>query len=439
MKTKDQKSNTTIRTSTVPITHIAPAKDNVHAKESRDSETMQGLVKSIEANGIIHRIIVRPDPKTERMVIVDGHRRFEAAKIAGLKEVPVEIRNADEESAMAVMLAANVQRLENDPVLEAEAIEKMFDKGMTRAEVAAAIGKSEAYVARRARITMLTDAWRDFAKRVPCTTDLLERVAAHEPELQNRIAADADIGEYETDGEPATWGEFSEMFRDARMLIAEAKFDTKECKTCQNNTACHQFLFSELQEDDKASCQNRVCFINKTNERIDAILAKLRKQGKPAKEVANKWAVPQYWEASEEPNIRHQQAYVWDDDGIKRILWSIAPEEKKNPAATKEEREAKKAERLRLSTIKQARDKLRRILTRDEDTGRVAFFETEKGAQIFERIAERRLKRDLSQFWISDMLCDDLMAEAANSDAVKEALTDEESKLYNEYIDGIGE
>ena len=404
------KTETGATTTTLPVSAIVAADRNVHAKERKSDETFTGLVESVRKNGIICRIVVRP-AEDGKYAIVDGHRRFAAAKAAGMDEVPVDVRDVDGTGALAVTIAANVQRLENEPMLEAEAMGELLGAGMSMREVAATIGKGEGYVARRARLRALTDAWRSFAARHRCTADLLEHVAAHEPQLQDRVAADVDLGAYEPEDDAAVgWDEFCEAFRTATMRLAEAGFDTAECSGCPNNTACHAFLFPELGEEE-AMCQDAACYTRKHNEAVEAVIARLRRRGTPAIEVSSKWTMPTYWDASEKPNSKHTQAYWWSERGIKRLMWSIPRPEEQKPQATPEERAARREEKRRNRLVRSARDKLRELLVADEDTGRIALFATEAGGAAFDRIAERRLERDLNKGWIPDELCDDLMRE----------------------------
>ena len=426
--------NNATRAVEMAVAHIVPAKDNVHSRERKTSDTMRGLVDSIRASGIIHRIVVRPDG--DRYVIVDGHRRFEAAKLAGLGVVPVEIRETDESDAIAVTIAANVQRLENDPILEAEAIEKLLAAGKDMREIAASIGKDEGYVARRARLTALTKPWREFAKRQPCTADMLERVAAYEPQMQDAVAAEVELAEYEVaEGETCRWAEFEQSFRSMLRCISDAKFDTADCASCPNNTGCHKWLFPEMQ-DELARCQDPKCYARRTNEAVDATLDSLKRRGRPAIEVAEKWAVPQYWEASEKPNGRHPQAYVWTEGDVKRLMWSVPRPAAQKTAPTPEEKAAAKEAKRKAAIVKGARDKLRRLIEPDGETDELKFFTASDAAgNAFDRIAANRLERELRRGWISDEVCDDVMREFSHGIESTGALTHEEIAEYRAAVE----
>lgn len=423
----------------LPVAEVRPAAANVHGKEKRGDTTFRGLVESIKANGLIHRIVVRRDSADGGWVVVDGHRRLAAAKAAGLKSVPVEVRDVDADKALAVTIAANVQRLVNDPLLEAEAIERMLASGMERREIAASIGKDEAYVARRARLISLAKPWREFARRVPCTTDLLERVAAHDKALQERVAERLDIAhgyEYNTDGdERCPWGEFASTFERETMRIAAAKFDTSDCRSCPNNTACHPYLFDFMRDEEgeaDARCQDSACFVRRSNERVDAIVEELRRKGTPAVEVADRWRVPDCWNAKDARDKAHAQAYVYRDGDIKVLVWSV-PRQKADSGMTAEERQAERARKLRARLVRSARDKVREVAA---DGGAMRLFNgSEAGGMAFKRIAAMRLARDLDGSWLSDSLIDDIMGEFAHGIREQVDITDEEADAYATMID----
>lgn len=331
---------------------IRPAKWNVHAEEDKTSDTFRGLVDSIRANGIIHRIIVRKEDGKDAFEIIDGHRRFVAAKAVGMKEIPCEVVDVFDDDAKILTATANIQRIDNDPFLEAELIGKLREKGMEMREIAARMGKGLPYVARRARLLELTDAWREFAKTHECTLEMLENVSSHEKELQDRVAESEDIGSWDAEDVTYGWEDVENSFSAALRSLADVPFDAKECASCRHNTACDALLFPFLSDGaDGGRCQNAACFARKWEAWIDATLADLRSKGRPAIEVADRWHIPDYWEASESRDRKHPQAYVYAEGGLRRIRWAKEPEEKpKEPEETAEQ----KAERKRLKARERA-------------------------------------------------------------------------------------
>ena len=421
------------------VSEIIPAKRNVHSREFENDATFRGLMDSIRANGVIHRIVVRPDEESGKFVIIDGHRRYAAAVAVGLDKVQVEIRNVSEKDAMQLMIAANVQRIENDPILEAEVIKMMIAEGYTISGIAGAIGKSDGYVARRARLTKLTDAWRAFAKRIPCTVDMLERVAAHEPQLQDRVAVDMEIAELELeeDENRCEWAVFESSFRRGVLNLEEAKFDTKACETCPNNTAYHSYLFDFMSKEGNtlAYCQNKPCFVKKHNDRTEAALAALKCKGLEVIEVSSQWQIPECWNATDKATKTKPQGYLYEQDGLKILKFSVKRTETAPGRAvlTPEEKEAQKREKKRKALVKAARDRVREVINDgfwSDKTPEV--FTSAEGKAALTRIAEARFERELQRAWVPDDLVDDVLKEMGDFSEIRGKLTDEEYDAWGE-------
>lgn len=120
-------------------------------RRDMDDAALQELAESIKAQGIIQPIIVRK--KGERYEIIAGERRWRAAQLAGLSQVPVVIKKIDDEQAMAMALIENVQREDLNPMEEARALQRLNDEfHSTHQEIAQAIGKSRAHVSNLIRL-----------------------------------------------------------------------------------------------------------------------------------------------------------------------------------------------------------------------------------------------------------------------------------------------
>lgn len=348
-----------------PLAALHPSPINVHKSERRDEPALKGLAESIRACGMIHRIVVRRE-EDNTLTIVDGHRRFAAAKLLGLKTVPVEVVGVSRDRSLAITIAANVQRQEDDPMLEAEAIEKLTAGGMSVAQIAATIGITESKVTRRRRLSQLTQAWRNFAKRKRCTTDLLERVAAFNPELQDMVAEEVGLSAYGQDDHESMvygWDEFDHEFAARILSLENAPFDTEKqgCWNCPHNTSTHQYLFPGMEDRENARCQNAQCFRKAAAVKVDGIIERLRKEGRPAIEIDCKWHIPEYWNTAEEEDNKHPQAYVFTDYGdVKCVLWGIKPTKASavDEAETEQEQAEKAEAKRRQRILKVAKDKL---------------------------------------------------------------------------------
>ncbi|MCI0655118.1 MAG: ParB/RepB/Spo0J family partition protein [Methylococcaceae bacterium] len=122
-----------------------------------DRERLQELADSISAQGIIQPIIIRP-LDDEKYEIVAGERRWRAAQMAGLHEVPVIIRQLSDQGAMALALIENIQREDLSPLEEAEGLHRLLNEfDMTHQQVADAVGKSRTTVTNLLRLLDLQD------------------------------------------------------------------------------------------------------------------------------------------------------------------------------------------------------------------------------------------------------------------------------------------
>lgn len=137
----------------VPISKVEPREGQPRIKF--DEDALAELAESIESYGILQPITVR---KLEGgyYQIIAGERRWRAARIAGLKEVPVQIIEADDRRAMELALVENLQREDLDPIEEARGYRHLMDDfGLTQEEAAQAVGKSRPAVANSLRLLTL--------------------------------------------------------------------------------------------------------------------------------------------------------------------------------------------------------------------------------------------------------------------------------------------
>jgi len=120
-----------------------------------DPEALAGLADSIRAQGVIQPILVRP-LGGDRYEIIAGERRFRAAQMAGLTEVPVTIREVPDEAALAMALIENIQREDLNPLEEAQGVQRLIREfGLTHEQAAAAIGRSRSATSNLLRLLNL--------------------------------------------------------------------------------------------------------------------------------------------------------------------------------------------------------------------------------------------------------------------------------------------
>lgn len=124
-------------------------------------ETLQDLATSIKAQGVVQPIVVRPVPsgnnQTQRYEIVAGERRWRAAQMAGLHDIPAIVRDIPDEAAIAMALIENIQREDLNPIEESRALDRLIREfGLTHAEAADAVGRSRAAVSNLLRLQELS-------------------------------------------------------------------------------------------------------------------------------------------------------------------------------------------------------------------------------------------------------------------------------------------
>ena len=125
------------------------------------AETLSELADSIRAQGVVQPIVVRPvesqgDGVSQRYEIIAGERRWRAAQMAGLSEIPAVIRHIPDEAAIAVALIENIQRENLNPLEEARALERLISEfGLTHQQAAEAVGRSRAGVSNLLRLLEL--------------------------------------------------------------------------------------------------------------------------------------------------------------------------------------------------------------------------------------------------------------------------------------------
>ncbi|MBT8107370.1 MAG: ParB/RepB/Spo0J family partition protein [Gammaproteobacteria bacterium] len=124
-------------------------------------DTLEDLADSIRAQGVVQPIVARPiggGGGEQRYEIVAGERRWRAAQLAGLQEIPAVIRDIPDEAAIAMALIENIQRENLNPLEEARALDRLIREfGLTHAEAAKAVGRSRASVSNLLRLQELSD------------------------------------------------------------------------------------------------------------------------------------------------------------------------------------------------------------------------------------------------------------------------------------------
>lgn len=141
----------------VPIEYISPNPDQPRRSFAKDA--MEDLANSIAEKGVIQPIIVRKlDGRPQSYEIVAGERRWRAAQIAKLHEIPVILREYDDVEVLEIAIIENIQRADLNPIDEGAGYRQLMDKfGHTQDQLAKALGKSRSHIANLMRLLTLPD------------------------------------------------------------------------------------------------------------------------------------------------------------------------------------------------------------------------------------------------------------------------------------------
>ena len=142
----------------VPIELLQPNPDQPRRDFKPDQ--LKELAASIKEGGIIQPLIVRKDPNSaDGYIIVAGERRWRAAQIARLHEVPVVVRDYTESESLQVALMENIQRADLNAMEESEACRQLVERfGLTQEQLSASLGKSRSAIANSLRLLTLPEA-----------------------------------------------------------------------------------------------------------------------------------------------------------------------------------------------------------------------------------------------------------------------------------------
>lgn len=149
----------------VPVERVHPNPDQPRRNFTPDQ--LQELAESLRERGIIQPLIVRPHPeKPEHYQIVAGERRWRAAQMAQLHEIPVLVRDYDDPTVLEVAIIENIQRADLNAVEEAAAYRQLMDRfGHTQEKLGAALGKSRSHIANTLRLLSLPEDVLAFVRQ----------------------------------------------------------------------------------------------------------------------------------------------------------------------------------------------------------------------------------------------------------------------------------
>ena len=176
---------------TLAVGRIRPGKYQPRTK--MDQQALAELAASIRSQGLMQPLLVRPVDR-DRYELIAGERRWRAAQMAGLEEVPVLVREVPDEAALALSLIENIQRENLNPMEEAAGVQRLIDEfKMTHEQAADAVGRSRAATTNLLRLLKLARPVQEMvmegALDMGHARALLALDGARQIEVAHRIAA----------------------------------------------------------------------------------------------------------------------------------------------------------------------------------------------------------------------------------------------------------
>jgi ParB family chromosome partitioning protein len=179
----------------VPLDRITPNPDQ--PRMTFDEEALAELAASITEHGVLQPVLVRPTDELYHYQLVAGERRWRAARLAGLKEIPALIEQLDDDTAMEIGIIENLQREDLSPLEEAMIYDRMtHDHGYSVRKLAQKLGKDKGYIENRLRLAGApTEIKQLVSLRKDTVSHAYELLKVEDPKKRRRLAEQVASGE----------------------------------------------------------------------------------------------------------------------------------------------------------------------------------------------------------------------------------------------------
>lgn len=231
----------------VKITMVEPNREQ--PRKTFDEESLNELAESIKQFGLLQPILVQD--RKDYYEIIAGERRWRAAKIAGLKEVPVIIKNLTEQEIVEISLIENIQRENLNPIEEALAYKKLLNEfHLKQEEVAERVSKSRTAVTNSMRLLKLAEEVQKMVVKEEITTGHARALLGIEDEEQQIYTAKKIVDE-------------KLSVRDIEKLVKNMNKPAKEKKSSEQKN--RDFIYQDIEEKLKLSLGTKVSIAAKEN------------------------------------------------------------------------------------------------------------------------------------------------------------------------------
>lgn len=250
-----------------------------------DAAFIKELAESIRAQGVAQPILVRPLPGsrvaetyTDRRSdaprptheIVAGEQRWRACDLAGVRRIPVLVRNLTDDQVLQLQLVENLKRRDLHPMEEAEGYERLRDAlGISAEDIAEKIGKGRSYVYKTLKLLDLEPEAREAFYDGKLTRSTAELVAMRQPNLQLQVLKEITAPDFH--GEPMSYRKAKAHVDERYMLkLGSAPFkitddqlvpEAGSCRTCPKRSGANPDLFDDVAHAD--TCTDPTCFSGK--------------------------------------------------------------------------------------------------------------------------------------------------------------------------------
>ena len=159
---EDQKENANLSETKIPISKLRPSP--IQPRRIFEKASIAELADSIKSKGLVQPILVRPSESNPgEYEIIAGERRWRAAQVAQLHEIPAVVRNLDDVESLEIAIIENVQRADLSPIEEATGYKKLMENyGHTQEALSEIVGKSRSHVANIIRLLSLPSSIQDM-------------------------------------------------------------------------------------------------------------------------------------------------------------------------------------------------------------------------------------------------------------------------------------
>ncbi|HUO92037.1 MAG TPA: ParB/RepB/Spo0J family partition protein [Rhizomicrobium sp.] len=251
---------------TVPVAFLRP--NRFQPRKTFAQEDLENLASSVKEKGVLQPILVRPiKGQTDAYEIVAGERRWRAAQMAKLHDVPVVVRDLNDIESLEFAIIENVQRADLNALEEAAAYQQLVDLyGYTQVQLAEEIGKSRSHIANTLRLLKLPDSVQAMIRDGQLTAGHARTlIGAADPEALAReiIESELNVREAEQRSKPSP-----KKGHDAR----EKDADTKALESSLSN-----MLGLKVHILDKGERGGEIKIVYKTLEQLDDVCRRLNK------------------------------------------------------------------------------------------------------------------------------------------------------------------